>query len=65
MESVTKMQLIQYYHEVCPFFIPHIKDRPQSLLVKLLNAVAPGIYIKDMERREPECADVFSDKRKH
>jgi bifunctional non-homologous end joining protein LigD len=64
-KDVTKMQLIQYYHEVYPFIMPHIQDRPQSLHIKLVNAGAPGMYIKDMEGREPECAAIFSDTRKH
>jgi bifunctional non-homologous end joining protein LigD len=64
-KGVSKMQLIQYYHEVCPFIMPHIKDRPQSLHVKPVNATAPGMYIKDMEGRQPECAEIFSDQRKH
>jgi bifunctional non-homologous end joining protein LigD len=64
-KGITKMQLIQYYHEVCPFIMPHLKDRPQSLHVKPVNATAPGMYIKDMEGRQPECADIFSDQRKH
>ena len=63
--GITKMQLIRYYHEVWPLMEPHIKDRPQSLHVKLMNATAPGMYIKDMEGREPECASIFPDKRKH
>lgn len=64
-KNVSKMELIQYYHHVAPYILPHIKNRPQSLHVKLVNANAPGFYIKDMEGRQPGCAEIFPDKRKH
>ena len=31
-EKYTKGDLIDYYKEVAPFILPHLKDRPQSLL---------------------------------
>lgn len=64
-KGVTKAQLIQYYHDMAGYILPYIKDRPQSLHIKPANAHAPGFYIKDMEGREPDCADIFTDKRKH
>ena len=36
-----------------------------SLHVKPVNAGAPGFYIKDMEDRQPPCAKIFSDQRRH
>jgi bifunctional non-homologous end joining protein LigD len=59
-----KGRLIQYYHEVCSLILPHIKNRPQSLNLKLNGAGGPTTFIKDMEGRQPECAEVFSDKRR-
>lgn len=64
-KNVTKADLIEYYHNICPFILPHLKDRPLSLHIKPVNAGAPGFYIKDMEGRQPECAGIFSDERKH
>jgi bifunctional non-homologous end joining protein LigD len=64
-KDITKADLIQYYHSVSDYILPHIKDRPQSLHIKLINANAPGFYIKDMEGREPECASIFTVDRKH
>lgn len=64
-KGVPKAQLIQYYHSVAPFILPHLKDRPQSLHIKLNGAVGPGLYIKDMEGRQPDCASIFTDKRRH
>jgi len=63
--GITKADLIQYYHAVSAYILPQLKDRPLSLHIKLINAAAPGIYIKDMEGREPECAEIFSTERKH
>jgi bifunctional non-homologous end joining protein LigD len=63
--GVTKAQLITYYHGICPFILPHLKDRPLSLHVKQDGANAPGFYIKDMEGHEPEYLDIFSDQRRH
>jgi len=63
--GTTKADLIKYYHEMAPLILPQIRDRPQSLHVKPVNATAPGFYIKDMEGRQPACAKIFSDKRRH
>jgi bifunctional non-homologous end joining protein LigD len=57
--------LIQYYNEVYPFLKNHIHDRPQSLHIKLHGANAPGLYIKDMEGRQPDCALIYTDERRH
>jgi bifunctional non-homologous end joining protein LigD len=64
-KGITKADVIGYYHSVAGFILPHIINRPQSLHIKPVNANAPGFYIKDMEGREPECAEIFSIKRKH
>ena len=64
-KDIPKATLIQYYHSVAPDILPYLKDRPLSLHIKPYGATAPGLYIKDMEGREPECATIFSDKRKH
>lgn len=57
--------MIQYYNDIAPYILPHIVDRPQSLHIKLNGASAPGLYIKDMEGRQPGCAAIFSDRRRH
>ena len=30
-EKFTKRDLVTYYHEMAPFMLPYLKDRPQSL----------------------------------
>ncbi|RYG45660.1 MAG: DNA ligase D, partial [Chitinophagaceae bacterium] len=64
-KNISKANLIEYYHAVSAYLLPHIADRPQSLHIKPVNANAPGLYIKDMEGRTPECGEVFSVTRKH
>ncbi|MEP7377865.1 MAG: DNA ligase D [Chitinophagaceae bacterium] len=62
--SFTKGQLLLYYSEISDWILPHIADRPISLLLKLMNAGSQKKFIKDMENRQPECASVFVDKRR-
>jgi bifunctional non-homologous end joining protein LigD len=64
-KGITKARLIQYYYSVSSFMLPHIQHRPLSLHLKLKGPNAPGAYIKDMEGRQPECAEIFTTKRKH
>jgi bifunctional non-homologous end joining protein LigD len=63
--GIPKVRLMQYYHDIHRYIIPHISNRPLSLHIKPKGANAPGLYIKDMEGREPNCASVFSVPRLH
>ncbi|MGN6417354.1 MAG: DNA ligase D [Pseudobacter sp.] len=62
-KDVPKAQLLLYYHSISQYILPHIKDRPQSLNLKLSGAGSPTIYLKDMENRQPTCAQIFTDLR--
>jgi len=63
--GITKARLITYYHQICPYLLSHLKDRPLSLHIKQDGAMAPGFYIKDMEGRQPDYLDIFTDERRH
>jgi bifunctional non-homologous end joining protein LigD len=63
-KGIHKADLIQYYHSIARYILPHLKDRPQSLLLKLNGIHGPRIFIKDMENRQPSCAIIFDDKRR-
>jgi bifunctional non-homologous end joining protein LigD len=61
----TKADLLMYYHSVCDFIIPHLKDRPLSLHIKHIAPTEKGLYIKDMEGHQPDWAEIYSVDRKH
>jgi bifunctional non-homologous end joining protein LigD len=63
--GITKAQLITYYNAICPYILPHLRDRPLSLHIKQDGANAPGFYIKDMEGHGPAFLDIFTDERRH
>ena len=64
-EPITKADLLRYYHAVYKYIAPHLKDRPLSLHIKHIAPTVKGLYIKDMEGRAPEWAEVFTVPRKH
>jgi len=63
--GVTKADLIAYYNSIASYILPYLENRALSLHVKPYGATVPGLYIKDMEGHQPECAEIFSTKRKH
>lgn len=63
-EEIPKGKLLVYYSEMAEILLPYLKDRPQSLNLKLTHAGAPRTFIKDMENRQPACAAIFTDKRR-
>jgi bifunctional non-homologous end joining protein LigD len=64
-KGITKGHLIQYYNSISKYILPHIRHRALSLHLKLKGPSAEGKYIKDMEGREPDCAEIFTTPRKH
>jgi bifunctional non-homologous end joining protein LigD len=64
-KGITKGHLIQYYNSISKYILPHIRHRALSLHLKLKGPNAEGKYIKDMEGREPDCAEIFTTPRKH
>jgi bifunctional non-homologous end joining protein LigD len=64
-KGIPKARLIEYYHSIARYILPYLKDRPLSLHITPNGAMAAGIYIKDMEGRQPDCAEIFTDKRRH
>ena len=63
-KGVAKGDLVLYYNRIAPYILPYLKDRPQSLNLKLTHAGGPTTFIKDMENRQPDCAAIFTDERR-
>lgn len=63
-KGVAKGDLILYYNKIAPYILPYLQDRPQSLHLKLTKAGGPTTFIKDMENRQPDCANIFTDQRR-
>ena len=64
-KGITKADLIMYYNSVAEYILPYIRNRPLSLHIKHRGVNEQGLYIKDMEGRQPDCAEIFNTKRKH
>lgn len=47
--SITKHQLIEYYHAVADTMLPYLQDRPQSLNRFPNGITGPSFYQKDVE----------------
>ena len=62
---VTKADLIRHYISMRDFILHYLRNRPLSLHLKPYGPTAPGLYIKDMEGREPAYAEVFRVERRH
>jgi bifunctional non-homologous end joining protein LigD len=63
-KGVAKGDLILYYNRIAPYILAHLSGRPQSLNLKLTHAGGPTTFVKDMEDRQPACAEVFTDRRR-
>lgn len=48
-EKITKGQLIDYYKQVAPYILPHLKDKPLSLNRHPNGITKPGFFQKDLD----------------
>jgi bifunctional non-homologous end joining protein LigD len=58
-DGITKRDMFNYYHQVAPFMVPYLKDRPMSL-----NRFPGGIhgesfYQKNVKDKAPEWANTI------
>jgi bifunctional non-homologous end joining protein LigD len=58
-DNVTKRDMFNYYHQVAPFMVPYLKDRPMSL-----NRFPGGIhgesfYQKNVKDKAPDWAETM------
>ena len=55
-EKITKRDTINYYHQVAPYILPYLVDRPQSLNRNPNGANKPGFYQKNVTDKAPDWA---------
>lgn len=58
-EKITKRDMINYYYQVAPYMLPHLKDRPQSLNRFPNGITGESFYQKDVTDKVPEWVDRF------
>jgi len=52
-DGYTKGDLLNYYREVAPVLLPHLKDRPQSLHRHPNGIAGPSFFQKDVSNQPP------------
>src|SRR4051812_29406375 len=61
----TKGQMIQYYLDVAPYLLPHLRQRPVTL-IRFPDGVAGGkFYEKNAPKFTPDWVDTFGVDRRH
>lgn len=55
----TKRDLLNYYHEVAPYILPYLKDRPQSLNRFPNGIKGKNFYQKDVTGKVPDWIDKY------
>jgi bifunctional non-homologous end joining protein LigD len=53
-EGITKGDVVDYYHRMHTWILPHLKDRPQSLYRTPDGAGKPGFFQKDAPETIPD-----------
>ena len=60
--GVTKGEVLAYYHDVAPFLLPHLRDRPLTLERYPEGVDGESFYQKDVPSYYPEWLHTFSKK---
>ena len=53
-DGYTKRDLIEYYYRVSPYLLPHLRDRPLSLVRFPDGVASSGFYQKDAPQGVPQ-----------
>lgn len=61
----TKGEMIRYYLEVAPLILPHLKDRPITLIRFPEGVKGESFYEKNAPRHAPEWIETFPVPRRH
>lgn len=58
-DNITKRDLINYYHQVAPYILPYLKDRPQSMNRFPDGITGEGFYFKNVTDSAPDWAETY------
>ena len=58
-EKYTKRDMLNYYYQVAPYILPHLKDRPQTLNRYPNGINGESFYQKDVKGKVPEWITTF------
>lgn len=58
-EKYTKRDLLDYYHQVAPYILPYLKNRPQSLNRHPGGINGPSFYQKNVSGKVPSWITTF------
>ncbi|MBB2150873.1 DNA ligase D [Pedobacter gandavensis] len=59
LEKVSKRDVINYYHQMAPFILPYLKDRPQSLNRYPNGITGKSFYQKDVTDKVPDWTKTY------
>ena len=58
-EKISKRDMLNYYYQVAPYILPHLKDRPQSLNRHPNGINGKSFYQKDVTGKVPDWIKTF------
>lgn len=58
-EKYTKRDLLDYYHQVAPYILPYLRNRPQSLNRHPGGINGPSFYQKNVSGKVPDWISTF------
>jgi bifunctional non-homologous end joining protein LigD len=58
-EKITKRELLNYYHQVAPYILPYLKNRPQSMNRHPNGINGKSFYFKDVTGTAPDWIETF------
>ncbi|HRP58157.1 non-homologous end-joining DNA ligase, partial [Agriterribacter sp.] len=58
-EKISKRDMLNYYYQVAPYILPHLKDRPQSLNRHPNGINGKSFYQKDVTGKAPGWIKTF------
>jgi DNA ligase D-like protein (predicted polymerase)/DNA ligase D-like protein (predicted 3'-phosphoesterase) len=58
-DGVSKRDMINYYHEIAPYMLPYLKNRPMSLNRHPNGITGKGFYQKDVTGKVPDWIETM------